>query len=303
MANNLTYAYIETSSYCNLNCSFCNREEVVGVPTNMTLENFAVILDKLKRHPIKEIKLMGMGEPFMHPKFSEICRLTRETFPSAKIISSTNCQYNFNANVKRALSYIDVLYLSIDGHKESYERFRKPSKWSKLITFLGHLRNNKVSTCSLAINYTVNPENVFDIPRVEQLLSKFDLDELRLNVVQNWNETESAEKLISGFSNEQLSFLKDKYQHLIKGKAEWDYPDCFWVKNGIYVTANADVKICCMNTSAEPIGNLLTDVSTSLIHSRNSFISIRNGCETNSPTKHCAQCSYKELIPVLSKLL
>jgi len=26
----VTYAYLETTNYCNLACSFCNREDVIG---------------------------------------------------------------------------------------------------------------------------------------------------------------------------------------------------------------------------------------------------------------------------------
>ena len=30
---------------------------------------------------------------------------------------------------------------------------------------------------------------------------------------------------------------------------------------------------------------------------------IRNGCNTNKPSKHCENCSYKELSPILEKLI
>ena len=28
--NNITYVYLETTNYCNLNCGFCNRDDVIG---------------------------------------------------------------------------------------------------------------------------------------------------------------------------------------------------------------------------------------------------------------------------------
>ena len=68
----IDYIYIETTNYCNLKCSFCNRDQVIGSLQHMTLFNFQSLLEKIKDHPVKEAKLMGMGEPFLHPNFDEM---------------------------------------------------------------------------------------------------------------------------------------------------------------------------------------------------------------------------------------
>ena len=68
---------------------------------------------KIENHPISEAKLMGLGEPFLHPKFSEICKMFKEYFPKAFLIVATNCQYKLNENFKNSLKYIDLLYLSL----------------------------------------------------------------------------------------------------------------------------------------------------------------------------------------------
>ena len=63
----------------------------------------------------------------------------KDYFPDA-FNCCNDCQYKMNDNFKNSLKYIDLLYLSIDGYKESYEKFRPPSKWSKLINFLEELK-------------------------------------------------------------------------------------------------------------------------------------------------------------------
>jgi len=268
----------------------------------MSVETYKVVLSKIKNHPIEEIKLMGMGEPFLHPKFSEICRLTKETFPNAKIISATNGQFQLSGNFKRSLEFIDLLYLSIDGYGETYEKFRKPAKWSKLLKFLSELKECDRFNCKIAINYTINPDNVYDIPKVERLLERFNLDELRLNVVQNWSEDEKVEGIINGFKQEDIEFLKT-YRNVMKGRQVWDYNDCFWVKEGLYMSVNGDVKICCMNTSAKPVGNLVFDPAVSQSFSNKRFIEIADGCKNNQPTEHCKNCSYKELTKILQEII
>ena len=30
------------------------------------------------------------------------------------------------------------------------------------------------------------------------------------------------------------------------------------------------------------------------------YLNVKNGCLTNKPTSHCKNCSYKELVPMLS---
>ena len=139
---NITYAYLETTNYCNLDCSFCNRNEVIGKLKHMPLEQWATLLDKIKHHPLQEAKLMGMGEPFLHPEWDIICEMFKKVFPDCRIIVATNCQYRidegsrFRKKFENALKYIDMLYFSIDGYKEHYERDIAPAKWNKLINFL-----------------------------------------------------------------------------------------------------------------------------------------------------------------------
>ena len=53
----ITYAYLETTNYCNLDCSFCNRDEVIGPLKHMSLEDWGKLLDGIKHHPIQEANL------------------------------------------------------------------------------------------------------------------------------------------------------------------------------------------------------------------------------------------------------
>ena len=85
------------------------------------------------------------------------------------------------------------------------------------------------------------------------------------------------------------------------GKGNWEFPDCFWVKEGLYTTVDGRVLMCCMNTGARSFGNLFTH-DLEQIRSSEDFQNVKKGCETNQPTKHCKNCSYKELTPILKEL-
>ena len=296
----ITYAYLETTNYCNLDCSFCNRTDVIGPLKHMSLEMNQQLLDGIKHHPIEEAKLMGMGEPMLHPQFDEVCRMFKETFPKCKVIVATNCQYNINDKFRESLKYIDMLYLSIDGYEENYERDRAPAKWKKLIRFLDQFESVDRHDCDVVVNYVVNAYNVYDIPKIDELRVNYDLGELRLNIAQIWDaDTKMSDDVAtSGYTKHQLDYLKKNYGGKIMGKSKWDFKDCFWVNNAIYTTVEGNVKMCCMNTGAEPFGNLFEN-SIDEIREMVDYQNVKRGCETNNPTSHCKNCSYKELTPIL----
>jgi len=305
----ITYAYLETTNYCNLDCSFCNRTDVIGPLKHMSLENWGKLLDGIKHHPIQEAKLMGMGEPFLHPQFDEVCRMFKEVFPKCKVVVATNCQYDITPGKRlrkvfeNALQYIDVLYFSIDGYEDNYERDRAPAKWSKLIKFLDNTRELDRRGCDVVVNYVVNAYNVNDITKIDELRVNYDLGQLRLNIAQIWDESSSIKDNIatSGYTKDQLDYLKKNWSGKIMGRADWDYKDCFWVNNALYTTVEGNVKMCCLNTGAEPFGNLFIN-SIDEIRQMTDYQNVKKGCNTNNPTSHCNNCSYKELSPMLKYL-
>ena len=300
----ITYAYLETTNYCNLECSFCNRHEVIGALQHMPVDKFRDMLERIKHHPIKEAKLMGMGEPFLHPQFDQICKLFKDYFPKAFLIVATNCQYpirigsKMRSKFENCMNYIDLLYFSIDGYKESYERDRAPAKWSKLIDFLEDFKGIDRKSCRVTCNYVVNPDNVQDIKIInEHIVKKYQLAELRLNIAQDWSEDKSVP---GGYTKEQLQYLS-KWKDKVKGKADWEYSDCFWVQEGLYVTLDGDVKMCCLNTAARPFGNIF-ETSIEDIRLNEDYKKVQKGCQTNNPTSHCKNCSYNELKPILTTI-
>ena len=68
------------------------------------------------------------------------------------------------------------------------------------------------------------------------------------------------------------------------------------------MTASGDIKVCCLNTDTQSIGNIFRDESKFILNSEK-INEIRNGCINNEPTEHCKNCSYKELSPLLNEIL
>ena len=67
----MKYAYIEITEKCNLNCPFCPSAKWSGHRGEMPLALFEKILARLQGN-VQEIFLHVLGEPLLHPQFTEI---------------------------------------------------------------------------------------------------------------------------------------------------------------------------------------------------------------------------------------
>ena len=153
--------------------------------------------------------------------------------------------------------------------------------------------------CRVTCNYVVNHDNIYDISIIQkEIVDLYNLEELRLNIAQEWSEDKS---LPGGYTLDQIKYLNENWKDNIKGKSKWDFSDCFWVEEGIYTTVEGNVKMCCMNTGAEPFGNLFEDTIEN-IRTTSDYLNVKKGCNTNNPTSHCKNCSYKELTPLLTEI-
>lgn len=295
----ITYAYLETSNYCNIDCRFCNRRDVVRRPRHMSLKEWDTVLEKLSAEPVQEAKLMGLGEPFLHPAFHEICRRFRVAFPAAFTITATNCQYGLNGNFIRTLPSIDLLYLSVDGYGENYEKDRRGADWSKLLKFLDELSTIDRGKTRIAINFVVTDRNYMDIEKINRLVSERwgYIEEVRLNIAQWWGENQDISmEFTEGFYETLIRRKKN-----VKGKAPWDFHDCFWPRTGIYMDVFGDVRICCLNTSSAPVGNIF-ESSLEELHGSPKKWQVAEECRQDRPGLHCRRCDYKRLSRVLERV-
>ena len=303
----IKYVYVETTNHCNLDSVFCNRRDVVNSSNlkHMSIETWKYCLDQFRGHPIEQAKLMGLGEPFFHPQFDQITRMFKAEFPNCFTISATNLQYKVRDRFFEAANNFNLLYFSIDGYKNSYEQARPGSKWETLIRSLDDIENhyskiNMKDKPRFEINFVATVDTIDSLDKVADLVKVYNvIDDIRINVAQWWGE--EAE-----ISHAETNAIVDKlcnYSDKVKGKAPWDFEDCWWPRDGIYMTVNGDLKICCMNTSTESIGNIFLDDLNTLRSSGklyNTLVSLENN---DQKIDHCRNCSYKTLSPILSKIL
>lgn len=113
--------YIETTSICNLACSFCP-------PTHrqaqfIKVEDFSKILDDIKPHT-DYIYFHVKGEPLLHPKIDQLLDLSHEKGFKVNITTNGTLIKKAASKLlgKPALRQINFSLHSFDGHEGSTDR-------------------------------------------------------------------------------------------------------------------------------------------------------------------------------------
>lgn len=303
---NINYLMLEANSSCNLACASCNRSELekFGLREAKTLseEELRKILSIMKRTKVDTIKFEGLSEPMLNPKFDLMCGVLREYFPRAFVIIATNLQYSLEKTAfLRTIPYVDMVYLSIDGTGEVYERARAGAQYAKLLKSLNDVRD-RVEPADrkkkLHINFVLTADNYQELPKVYEIKDKFGLGSVRVNLAQNWNEGENN-KLAP--TRDMIEVLKN-YRDDIKGVGGWDFRDCFWPFNGLIVDVFGDVRQCIINTSMRPVGNIFRDNIEEIYNQGVHFGRVRGALSQNLAPHECRNCDYKFLSPILREI-
>ena len=115
--------YIEITNNCNLNCSFCIHNQ--RKPKYMTLEEFKIILSKIKGHT-KYLYFHVLGEPLIHPCINEFIdeaskdfyvNITTNGYFIDKIKLNKNIRQinvSLHSNVSNLDMYMDKIFKATD---------------------------------------------------------------------------------------------------------------------------------------------------------------------------------------------
>lgn len=133
------HAQIEPTTYCNLRCSFCLRDQYIKNPQHMRFEQFKQIVDSLN---LKKLALNGSGEPFLNPDLLKMIRYAKSKGISVSIVSNFTVIKKFIKEVVE--SDLDEIRVSIDGAtKETYIKARNQDFFEKILESIREINRYK----------------------------------------------------------------------------------------------------------------------------------------------------------------
>lgn len=271
-----TKIYIEITNICNLNCSFCSKDN--RKLEEMTPENFETILNKIKDYT-KTIYLHVKGEPLLHSRLERILKLTKK--------------YNLNIRITTNGTLL----------KEKIHILNKFDN-IKQINISLHSENNKLSYFEdifYASNILANK-----IPIIYRIwtLNNYKLDKLSTMIV---DKIISYYKLDKNFKEKVLTNNNIKIANNIyldkDNKFTWpdnihenhnNYGTCLGTKTHIAILVNGDVVPCCLDSKGLlKLGNIFQNNIEDILES-NLFKIINHGFKENKLVCNlCKNCNFR----------
>jgi hypothetical protein len=150
--------HIEPSNQCNLFCEAClctYERSTENTPPRLSLDYdlYGKTLREVHRAglSLRNLALVGFGEPLFNSRTPDMARLARELFPNAYIFVDTNANFGKRRADELADCGISEIRIALDGvDQTSYEIYRSNGNFDRVLQFtrdlIGAVRDAKSST-------------------------------------------------------------------------------------------------------------------------------------------------------------
>lgn len=234
---------IEVSTLCNLNCPMCYRrikEFDENVPKcTMDFKLFKKIIDEIAGH-VYSIRLSLRGEAFLNKDISKMTTYAKNA-GIKEVASLTNMHAIKKEDIQKLVdSGLDWLSVSIDGIGKTYERIRKPAKFSETfekIKLLHKIKKEKGKVKPVVSIQSIFPAIKDTAEEYVRLLSPY-VDKLASNPLidyliksedivyeKNFSCPTIYQRLVIGSDGKFLMCVNDEFGRHVIGDAK---------RNGVY---------------------------------------------------------------------
>jgi len=282
----------------------------------MSFESFKKIIDDIPT--LREIKLQGIGEPFLNPEIFRMIDYAKRIGLKVNIYTNASL-FGDDELLQRLLdSHIDLLRISLDaGTKESYERIRKGGNFDDVIDNIIKITNNNRTIGCVELWTLLMASNYMELPHIIDVACKAGIHTINLQLILN---TFAYKKEIKDTIKRQqfspsetfISTIKDDVEYArsksvdIKfaySKAYSSNNKCHWSFDKAFISVDGHVVPCCTIADPEVIsfGNVLTQPFESIWYGEK-YISFRQNILNNKlfvPCLHCYSEAHKQVISKL----
>ena len=267
--------YIEITNNCNLNCSFCS--EVLKKKRNMSLEEFEVILNKIKDYT-DYIYLHVKGEPLVHKNIIEFINKANEY--NLKVNLTTNGVL-FNKYAKELGKCKNLNKINFSLHSENnksnylediFDNIKYLSKDTTVIYRLWTLKNNELDEKSTKI--------------VDKIKEYYNLSPETVDKIKNTNNIKISSRIFVDKDNEFI------WPTVNNHKSEGF---CYGLSTHIAILVDGTVVPCCLDSNGViELGNIFTDSLEDIINS-NRYQNLLKSLRDRKPCEElCRSCVFKE---------
>ncbi|KJU87198.1 Radical SAM domain protein [Candidatus Magnetobacterium bavaricum] len=207
--------FINFTDVCNARCLFCTN-------TPERVDNFVVPYDDVTRMAwlkyVDELSLHGgIGEPFAHPRITDILKYFKDTLPFLKVCTTTNASLMTDKIVKAITGYLKHITISINAATEStYEAIMPPLKWQRTLANIRRLAEEKyrlgTSLPFVNLSFVAHKDNIAELPKLPAVAASLGVNQVSL--IHYWYPA----NIPTGYAfTEQHSLINytDLYDHYV----------------------------------------------------------------------------------------
>lgn len=197
-------AMVEITTRCNFSCTYCFRNTIFAENFgDMSKDVYERVLAELKHCDVQKIVFSGWGEPLVHQRFLEFCKLAKDYGFWIMITTNGSLLEKYASSIFDI--GIDEIVVSLDAPKrEYYELLRPKGKFSGLLRGLIKLRDLKLDKNmekpEVSIHFTITKYNCKEIPLLPSFARKLAISKITLSHVIPISKT--VEERISCLSSE-----------------------------------------------------------------------------------------------------
>ncbi len=235
---------LELTNVCNLRCVYCTSPLGLRPRGFMHRTIFDRALAGIEALGINRVRVIGNGEPTLHPQFAEFIRQLAGTTPFLAVL--TNAQWRRPDEIVDALvqAPVQMIEVSVDGiDKIGYEAARIAGRFEALLANLETLQRRKRQCRSSTVT------NLRVMMRPSERSRETEMKAF-------WRKFADTVMPQYVFARKALKAVGDSYEPLHHSTNA--YPRCSQPFNGLQVEWNGNVPLCSNSVEqAGPPGLLL----------------------------------------------
>jgi pyrroloquinoline quinone biosynthesis protein E len=251
---------IEVSPKCNFQCTICDLKRYdYNRGENLGLEDFKKIIDE--QIGVIELRLAGVGEPFLNKNFIEMVKYAREKDIWVRVVTNGSLLH-IDGNFRNVIDAdINEIMISIDGiTKNTFESIRVNSNYEQIVKNVTMLNEyatskNKINTTKMWV--TIQDLNFKELTGFVKFAHELKFKKIGINLSlhiwgnKNW-ENKILEKTVK-VSQKEIDTLLEQADKLgielgIEHVSEKYNKNniCKWPFDRMYISADQYLVPCCM---------------------------------------------------------
>lgn len=268
--------YIEITNKCNLNCSFCIKDN--RFKKEMSFKDFEIILQKIDKYT-KYIYLHVKGEPLIHSNLDEILNLTKKY---NKFVNITTNGVLLKEKINILKKYDNIRQINLSLHSEN----KKKSYIDDILNCVDELNN-----VFIVYRFWTLKNNILDdrmLEYLEKIKLKYTIDESSYKKILEGNNIKIKENV---YINKDKKFtwpsLENEYCR--------ENGFCYGLRNQIGILVDGTITICCLDSfGISNLGNIFNDNLEEILKCDRVNKILNNFNERRAFLDICKHCSYKE---------